>query len=793
MSDRGESPTEPASTAAPATPDHVGPYRVVRVLGEGGMGVVYLAEQSEPVERRVAVKVVRSGLGGHELLARFEFERQALAAMNHSSIAKVLDAGTMEGGEPYFVMEWVEGPTLGEYCADAHPDLRARLDLFRVICDGVHHAHQKGVIHRDLKPGNILIVREGGRAVPKILDFGVAKATGTTPGDEALTIEPQILGTPEYMSPEQASLDGGAVDTRSDVYSLGVILFELLTGRVPFAVSESSGKWLDFQRRLLHDDPPLPSSAVTRHARAEPGEQGATTRGLHRLLRGDLDWIVTKALAKEPERRYESAAELAADVRRFQRFEPVLAGPPTTGYRLRKFLRRRRGLVASAAIVAFTLLAGIVSTTSLLFEVDARAAEAQANLDRFELLAHVVEHDDALIAADELFPAWPERAAALRRWLDERGDPLARALPGLRGTRDAMTAAAATEFGEAKDEQFLRETLDALVGDLEAFVAPKTGTLAAIQERLEWADGLEQRSIVAPTEAWAAARTAVGAGDGETASALYAGAGIDLTPQLGLVPIGMNPNTGLWEFHHLRSAEDPGALPTRGDDGEVEFDEGTGIVFVLLPPGRVTVAGKASDVAPFFLGKHEVTQAQWVRLARADAPNYYGSGFEGEGMTEPVDGRHPVENVDWFQSDRLLRQHGLRLPDEPRWEHGCRAGTTTRWFTGNDAESLAYHANVADATAAAVWEWQGRTMPFEDGFVIHAPVGSLAPNPWGLYDMIGNVWEWCENEYNDEYGVCRGGNFSVAGELTTSEYRYWIVQTSRDGTIGLRAARDLGP
>jgi serine/threonine protein kinase len=338
-------------------PERVGPYRLVQRMGEGGMGVVFLAEQTEPVQRRVALKIIKPGMDTAEVIARFEAERQALALMDHPGIARVFDAGTTAEQRPYFVMELVEGEPITAHCDRRKLGTRARLELFTLVCRAVQHAHQKGVIHRDLKPGNILVAEVDGQAVPKVIDFGVAKATEQRLTQKTLATQVgQIVGTLEYMSPEQSSGDAGDVDTRSDIYSLGIVLYELLTGDTPFGRERLRSAGLaELLRILREEEPPRPSSklSTSRTLAQVAAERDSEPRRLTSRVRGDLDWIVLKTLAKSPAGRYASASELAEDISRHLRLEPILAGPPRALTRLTKFAaRNRRGLVTVAVLVA---------------------------------------------------------------------------------------------------------------------------------------------------------------------------------------------------------------------------------------------------------------------------------------------------------------------------------------------------------------------------------------------------------------------------------------------------------
>jgi len=352
--------------AASAQTEHIGPYRLVRRVGEGGMGEVWLADQAQPIRRQVAVKIIKAGMDSAGVIARFDAERQALALMDHGAIARVFDAGTTPQGRPYFAMEYVRGESITEYAVRHGLSIRARLELFVQVCEGVHHAHQKGIIHRDLKPSNILVTLQDDRPVPKIIDFGVAKAMTRSLTERTLHTEfGALIGTPEYMSPEQVEMSGADVDTRTDVYALGVVLYELLTETLPFdskALREKSVP--DLQKTIREVDPPRPSTRLTKaHRRTAAGQPDTAVTVRPSELRGDLDWITMKALEKDRARRYGSVSDLAADIRRHFSNLPVLAGPPTTAYRVRKFVRRHRGGVMVAGVALVSLVAVTVTTT----------------------------------------------------------------------------------------------------------------------------------------------------------------------------------------------------------------------------------------------------------------------------------------------------------------------------------------------------------------------------------------------------------------------------------------------
>ncbi len=356
-----------AIPSQPPPPERIGPYKILQTLGEGGMGEVFLAEQTEPVRRRVALKMIRLGMDTQEIVARFESERQALAVMEHPHIAKVFDAGVSETHRPYFVMELVSGVPFTEY-ADTHKlSTRERLKLFIGICEAVQHAHQKGVVHRDLKPSNVLVTVKEGKAIPKVIDFGIAKAMGRRLTDKTfVTVQGMPIGTPAYMSPEQAEMSGLDVDTRTDIYTLGVMLYELLVGRLPFDPKEFGADFLTFQQKLRESDPTKPSTRV-----GDLGDDGtaiaesrrANPVSLRGQLKGDLDWIIMKALEKDRTRRYETVNGLIQDIYRHLNDEPVMARAPTPAYRASKFVKRHRVWVTAAALAVISLGVGIVVAT----------------------------------------------------------------------------------------------------------------------------------------------------------------------------------------------------------------------------------------------------------------------------------------------------------------------------------------------------------------------------------------------------------------------------------------------
>ena len=846
--------------------ERIGRYELVRPLGEGGFGAVWEAEQREPVHRLVALKLIKRGMDTRQIIDRFASERQSLAAMDHRCIAKMLDAGSTDDGRPYFVMEMVIGKPILAHCRDAGLSAEARLQIFELVCRAIHHAHRRGIVHRDIKPSNVLVADCDGEPTPKVIDFGIAKAmdpaAGTATG--GLTRQRQLLGTPAYMAPEQISANWGPVDARSDIYALGVLLYELLTGTTPRQAGDSREPDLaSIQQRI---EVPLPASRrVSRLA-------GVPT---------DLDWITSKCLEAEPSRRYGSALELADDVRRFLDDAPVLAGPPDPVYRLRKFCRRNRALVTSAAALLGVVLvlgtAGFFWTTWKNRQLDASNGELRALNEEYlreksaaeralrdvERLSDAHLLDSLLLRAEEdLWPAVPENVPAMERWIDDAEELLtrierhrtelravtARALPaGSPGVSTLRRAAAPPSdrprFGEEAEssprdapakpsppvqppsfastkDAWLHWLLDDLVMRLDAFRHPETGTLASVRRRLAFAQDLHRRSVTEHAAEWQA--VADGIREGQTYTTLRDD-GIE--PQIGLVPVGRDPMSGLFEFLDL--ATHSGPIPRRDPQGHLPFDADTGIVLVLIPGGSFLMGAQNEDedapgydpfaslaegpvhersVAPFLLSKFEMTQAQWMRLEDGANPSYLYAGVRaGE---QRITRLNPVEQVRWGEGLRTLRKAGMTYPTEAQWEFATRAGTTTPLFYGNDGHEITTYANFADVTAKGVTL---RISNHDDGYAYSAPVGSYAPNPFGLHDVYGNVAEWCLDLFYPTYGasrplaeplapddlpaarrrVTRGGAFNLLPTHTRSARRHALRGDSIRGSVGVRPARAI--
>ena len=817
----------------------IGSYQIQAVLGAGGMGVVYRAEQEKP-KRIVALKIIRPGFLSADALRRFEYEVSILGRLQHPGIAQIFDSGTAEapsGVQPFFAMEFIEGLTLLEFVRRRRLTSRERIQLFTKICDAVQHAHQKGVIHRDLKPGNILVSESG---QPKILDFGVARATDSDLQTTTVhTAVGQIIGTAHYMSPEQAVGDPAELDTRSDVYSLGVLLYELLTETLPY---DLRGKFMHEVVRVIREDPP-------------------TAIGLKRSdLRGDVETVVGKALEKEKSRRYLSAAALADDLLRFLHDEPIMARPPSTVYQLKKFAQRNTALVTGVVTTFLALVIGLVTTYYFYREAKLRAKEAGENevqalanealavkrLEDFVLRDDIYRLRELLDRANELWPAYPERVEPLEEWLEEAGELLSRRQQH-RASLDRLREGAMKPDGpdgRRFDDTAQQRQHDAIVShlsNLDELEVPNDLLFAGYG--LNYGAGIardEEGNYISECNVYRGLRDAVerrldlalvvweesldeyqGEWDAAIESIADPGicpkyGGMRISPQIGLVPIGRNPQSGLWEFAHIWS----GSIPEVDADGQVVMAEDTGIVLVLVPGGRAVLGTDeftnvdgldklnespvdettvhAVQLNPFFISKYEMTQAQWFLCAGTN-PSTTERG--------PL---YPVQYIQWWEADLLLTRIGLDLPTEAQWEYAAHGGTTSLWLCGNDPICMEDYANVYDFSAREQLGHVAIVPPiYDDGFGYMAPVGSFRANDFGLHDICGNVWEWCKDTmgayqlFDPRPGdglrtvkgssnkVFRGGGFRHSVDYARPSFRSHGSPDARDDDSGLRPARVL--
>ncbi|MEY4672683.1 MAG: hypothetical protein RL148_467 [Planctomycetota bacterium] len=766
----------PAGPANEPQPEQIGPYRVVRLLGRGGFGDVWLCEQREPVVRQLAVKVLRRAQSSRELMRRFAAEREALNRMEHPGIARLIDAGSTASGQPWFAMEFVRGVALPEFCRSQRLGVRRRVELFLDVLGAVQHAHQKAVLHRDLSSNNVLVDEVDGKACPKIIDFGIAKSLTEPLQGAGMTFHGTLMGTPEFMSPEQAQ--GTDVDTRTDIFALGVQLYELLAERLPIpSVALRSEGPLGIAR-ILATHPVEPPSAVAPDA-------------VRRTLRGDLDAVVMKAIARDREERYGTVAEFAADLRAWLRREPVRAADPTHLYRLRKFVARNLAAVVAGTATLAALVGALLFSLATLSELEeSRDAEAAARLQveaRADAGFLLLANQELLRQAEEelpaLFPPEPARLPAIRQWLTRHGLVLQAAVEEVRAKIGRLAGATAPA------DMHLRRSLERLLPELERFCGAD-GSLQLVQDAerqcLHWVE--VQRTH---RTAWEDAVRAIKQSDGRTASNAYRG--LQLAPQAALVPLGMDRTTGLWEFLDLTTQRTSAPLPARDPTtGKLQTDADCGIVFVLLPGGEFRMGAhrgepgleqndpRAEDdelpphlvrIEPFLLSRAEVTEAQWQRLLHGSSAGAMGSTLPATGMS-------------WDTATEMLRRRGMQLPTEAQWEYACRAGSRKPWpFVEPEAPRHAW----LDAA-------------------LH-PTGQLAANAFGLFDLHGNAAEWCRDtkvaytrparngdglrEAGEGVRTVRGG--STFGTLVSarSSARAGVPASASDRSIGLRPARAL--
>ena len=991
----------------------IGRYMVQGLLGEGGVGVVHKGHDTD-LGRDVAMKFLHKKFRDQPaVLHRFIEEAQIGGQLQHPGIVPVYELGT-SAGRPFFTMKMVKGQTLAkrlsERPAPAH-DQRTFLSIFEAICQTMAYAHARGVVHRDLKPANIMI---GSFGEVQVVDWGMGKVLPSGGvADERLAVErpPEVsvietvrsgdpgtrsrmgsvMGTPAYMPPEQATGQVDRMDARSDVFALGAILCEILTGKPPYVGGQ---------------DELLGIAAMAKLGDAHERLQGCGAEA-------DLVELTIRCLMPERTARPGSARVVAAAIHQHlasaeARIHDSRVEAAEARVRAASLKRTQRLGIALTSVIAGGLAA------SLWFWRDAAVQRglAETNLANFNRLSHASRLETARSRERALYPARPDRAQAMRDWLENDAAGLQQAVPELQATfatlmaetlpqteverdrdiathpraaelsrlegkrsavrraqavrdgapapepfvldestrskmlielhglarplvdpdrrafgreveglalaRHALSLAPATgdtramvcdtlawalfavgvdveavaqaeaavaaatderrsgydkqldelraavaaasgaagraaldelgsnidalraeiaerrtwEFADPAD-RFLHGTIRKLIAELEAFVA---NDVADVRRDLAWVERVEELTIGRYEERWREARAAILAADGVVASETYARARLELKPQLGLVPIGMNPQSKLWEFYHLRSAWDPS---TQSDPAAIEIPEcdeagrfdvsGRGLVFVLIPGGWFLMGAQnhdptgpnfdpgagdseapvhAIELVPYLLAKHELTQGQWARLSGGEYPSGWKIGEDFAGIPVKIGDGHPVDTVSWLRCDELLSRYGLVLPTEAQWEFACRAGTSTPWFSGKDVGTLEGVANVHDQTAQNVApEWPGGEA-FDDGFKGPAPVGTFRPNAFGLHDVHGNVWEWCRDGYVSTYRAVpragdglrdadassgmrtlRGGAFRDPGGEARSAQRFGVAPALLGPRIGVRPAR----
>lgn len=741
-------------------PWRLGPFRILERLGAGGMGEVFLAERREPVVQRVALKVIRADRLDRTYRARFEMEQAALARMDHPNIARLFDAG-VDGDQAWFAMEYVPGLPLGDYCQKHRLSLEDRLRLFLQLCDGVAHAHMKGILHRDLKPANILVREVDGRPVAKIIDFGLAQPVD--PLQIRATLHEgvrQIVGTFAYMSPEQAQRTEGDLDTRTDVYSLGVVLFELLVGDLPIDLDEVQRlgpAW--FGSFLQGHDAPKPSTKLSQlgeRLSTTAAERGVTPQRLQAYVRGELDWVTTKALARDRQQRYPSVRDLARDLERFLRQEPVEAGPPGAWYRAKKWLQRHARAVAVGTGAALALGAGWAWTSAL-------GEQVQAAEGRLDLVARVALLHELVRTGEDPWPAWPDNAPLFTDWLQQVESSLA-CLPAIARAAEELRARA---DAAGQHDPLVCSQADAMVRGMAA--AQRLRILQPrVERRRERAVTLIERTVRRHQAVW-----------DRCLQELAADARFPVPPTSpwpGMVPLGKNA-AGLQEFYLPDSGVDAD-LPGRRADGGFDIGFRTGLIFVLVPGGRIEIPAAGAnqpaevvELEPYLLSKYEMTQAQWGRLMNegllgaealhlqnpANEPAWLqrvafgpaeARSREGEAGEGAVTWVHPVQQVSWSEAQRLVASHGLSLPNRAQWLRAAGGGLGPTIDLEWIAREPHRFANLKDLPTRpgeqAQPDWATK-----DGFVYTSPVGSLLPSPLGFHDVFGNVAEFCEDIYSE--------------------------------------------
>ena len=690
----------------------IGRYRLLQQIGEGGMALVYMAEQEQPIRRKVALKIVKLGMDTKQVIARFEAERQALALMDHPSIAKVHDAGTTETGRPYFVMELVHGVSITEYCDTNNLSTKERLALFIQVCNAVQHAHQKGIIHRDIKPSNVMVTLHDDRPVSKVIDFGIAKATNQRLTERTLfTRYAQMIGTPAYMSPEQAQMSGLDVDTRTDIYSLGVLLYELLTGTTPFDGERlSSAGYLELQRIIREEEPTRPSTKlgtfgerltnIAKHRDSTPGL-------LRKTIRGDLDWIVMKALEKDRTRRYETAHGLALDIQRHLGHEPILAGSPGTIYCLQKFWRRHRAGIAAAAATVVILVGSAVGVIAYLHSMRARWARQEA-LPMITKFAEQKDYLAAFFLAEKAEESIPNDPVLANLW------------PKISWTSVPITPpeGARVYYKEYSDIEGQWLYLGQSPFDERRF--PRGVYRWKIVK-----DGFETRECVAGS----------------------------FSPNVEIRDIPLKKQSGHSDMVPIDSQSQGTYLIDKFEVTNEQYQE-------FVDEGGYEKRRYWKQ--PFTQDGKEVSWEQAMSQFR-DRTGQPGPATWEQGAYPEGHGSYPVSGVSWYEAAAYAEFVGKHLPTVSQWSEA---------------------ACISDA---------GVIMPYSNFGRGPAPVGSHPGIGFqGLYDMAGNVREWCFNAVDDSADL----RYILGGAWIDPEYMFYHDNTAaswdRSPRNGFRCARYFG-
>lgn len=803
----------------------LGDFEIIREIGRGGMAAVFEARQIS-LNRKVALKLLPSHLSfSREAVRKFQREAEAGGRQRHPGIVAVHMVGEHEG-QHYIAQELIEGGVtleekLKEFLSRGEQPqgyFRFVADFVMKVTDALHYAHESGVVHRDVKPSNLLITKDG---EPMVTDFGLAKIEDAL----ALSRTGDFSGTPYYMSPEQAASKRFGIDRRTDIFSLGVTLYEMITLKLPFDGATSQ----EIFKKILLTDPSDPHKANPKVPR-------------------DLSTICLKAMEKLPDKRYQTMEELSDDLNRFLHGDVILARLAGPGTRCWKRVKRNPAVSAtmSAAIVAILALIGYVlwsypqirQERNIAEAEKARALEAEKVAeDRYNQiirLSDVKRLSDLEAEAEVLWPAYPEIIPRLEDWIARAEELLVR-FPEHHRTRASLREEASydadrnTIFGDT-ETQWQYSLLDGLITDLQKLAEKEKGLLENVRDRLHFARTINERSLGDFRVLWDEAIESIA---DELDCPQYEGLVIE--PIMGLVPIDRDPDSGLWEFAHLQT----GKIPIRDMEGKLLLTEEMGLVFVLIPGGTFNMGavkpslenplgspnvdpmanqdeGPVHEVMlkPFLLSKYEMTQGQWFRSMGNNPSTYYPHSnylpsMKPGGEAIAVTYLHPVEKVSWDDCVDVLRKLKLRLPSASEWEYAARAGTTTVWWTGNEKESLDGAANLSDSTFK---KYSGKViLEFEDwlndGYVIHAPVGSYLPNAYGLHDVHGNQWEWCRDSYDKPMAslivvsdniaidssdrVTRGGCWYGPAFYCRSTCRLLFERSSCSEFIGVRPAADL--